>query len=337
MKGKIITFEGGDCAGKGTQIKLLVKWLEDHNYNVQTGLYEPGSTNKSDIIRTILKNRPDTDRLPEGLRDNFSLQDFWQEFKEEVVPPIAEYFIHNAINNMPRGTKQETLRVILDDKFRSVDPGSTPENLLKKKIYDAGGHIPGELEIALKELNESHAQSSSQTIGELFFGKFFAKEKVSPIAQAYLFLAARNILFHNIIIPTKDTYDVTIIDRSKDSTTVYQGYAQDGGLDLSTLRALNLMATENTPIEATIVLDLTERESMRRKGKRETGKAPDFFDSKDEAFHRRVRSGYLAEAKYYANLPENHPEYKRIIVVDGNPTPEAVFQNILSSLEKKIK
>lgn len=338
MKGKILTFEGGDCAGKGTQIKLLVKWLQDHNYNVSSGLYEPGSTNKADIIRTVLKDRPDTDRLPEGLRDNFSLQDFWEEFKEEEVPPIAEYFIRQARENIPPGTKRDTLWALLNNSFRSVDPGNSLENSLKKRLYDQGAHFPGELESALQEIAEAnkYVHSSDQTIAQQFFGTFFKKERLSPIAQAYLFLAARNILFHNIIIPEKSKYDITIIDRSRDSTTVYQGHAQNPNL-VDVLRGYNLMATEGTQIDRTIVLDLDEKETIRRKKLRETGKDVDYFDNKDLDFHRRVRQGYLAEAEYYANLPESHPEYKRIVVVDGKGTPEEVFERILPSIESVLK
>ncbi|MDO5329254.1 MAG: dTMP kinase [Coriobacteriia bacterium] len=52
-KGKFITFEGGDGAGKSTHIKRLTSYLEDRGYEV-VFIREPGGTAIGEKIRDIL-------------------------------------------------------------------------------------------------------------------------------------------------------------------------------------------------------------------------------------------------------------------------------------------
>ena len=53
MKGKFITFEGGEGTGKSTQIKLLEKYLQQKDKNVIT-TKEPGGTDVGAEIRKLL-------------------------------------------------------------------------------------------------------------------------------------------------------------------------------------------------------------------------------------------------------------------------------------------
>ena len=55
MRGKFITFEGGEGVGKTTQIKLLAKALEDAGKKILI-LREPGGTRLSELIRPLLKD-----------------------------------------------------------------------------------------------------------------------------------------------------------------------------------------------------------------------------------------------------------------------------------------
>lgn len=53
MKGKFITFEGGEGTGKSTQIKLLAEYLEGKGENIITSK-EPGGTEVGQEIRKLL-------------------------------------------------------------------------------------------------------------------------------------------------------------------------------------------------------------------------------------------------------------------------------------------
>lgn len=52
-RGKLITFEGPDGAGKTTQIELTERFLEEHGYPV-VRIREPGGTRLSEAIRQLL-------------------------------------------------------------------------------------------------------------------------------------------------------------------------------------------------------------------------------------------------------------------------------------------
>lgn len=62
MQGYFITFEGGEGAGKSTQIPLVKKYFEERGFDVLT-LREPGGTPCAEEIRRILKTRRDDDDL----------------------------------------------------------------------------------------------------------------------------------------------------------------------------------------------------------------------------------------------------------------------------------
>lgn len=55
MKGKLITFEGIECSGKGTQIKLVEAWLRQMTVHYFSD-HEPGGTLYGEALRAILKN-----------------------------------------------------------------------------------------------------------------------------------------------------------------------------------------------------------------------------------------------------------------------------------------
>lgn len=54
MTGKLITFEGIDCCGKGTQAKLLFEYLTQAGKDVRL-MREPGGTPYGEAIRALLK------------------------------------------------------------------------------------------------------------------------------------------------------------------------------------------------------------------------------------------------------------------------------------------
>lgn len=86
-KGRLISFEGLDGAGKTTQMDLLGKWLERHHIPyLQTR--EPGGTPLGNELRQLLLNRPDLAIAP--LAEAFLFQaDRAQHFACVVLPQLA--------------------------------------------------------------------------------------------------------------------------------------------------------------------------------------------------------------------------------------------------------
>jgi dTMP kinase len=87
-KGRLISFEGLDGAGKTTQMALLEEWLTVRQVSyVRTR--EPGGTQLGVEIRHLLLNRPELAMTP--LAEAFLFQaDRAQHFARVVIPSLAD-------------------------------------------------------------------------------------------------------------------------------------------------------------------------------------------------------------------------------------------------------
>src|SRR6185436_9204688 len=75
-----------------------------------------------------------------------------------------------------------------------------------------------------------------------------------PLAQAFLFLAARRQHVTEKIRPWLASGRIVLCDRYTDATLAYQGHA--GGIDLTTIRELNMLATGGVFPDLTLLFDL---------------------------------------------------------------------------------
>lgn len=131
---------------------------------------------------------------------------------------------------------------------------------------------------------------------------------LSPEAQALLFSAARAELVRSVIRPALAEGAHVVAGRFFDSTLAYQGYGH--GVDLEALRAVTRVAVGDTVPDLTLLLDLPTESGLARK--RAGAERWDRFEADDEAFHRRVREGYLAlaraEPQRFVMLAGDRPE-----------------------------
>lgn len=88
MKGKFITFEGCEGAGKSTQLKLLAEYLKEQGVNfVMTR--EPGGSEISEQIREIILNGKNANMCDECEALLYAAARI-QHLKEKVAPCLAE-------------------------------------------------------------------------------------------------------------------------------------------------------------------------------------------------------------------------------------------------------
>ena len=140
---------------------------------------------------------------------------------------------------------------------------------------------------------------------------------LDALSETLLFMAARAELVASVIAPALERGAVVLCDRFADSTRAYQGFGR--GLDLDAIDQLTAVATGGLRPDLTVLLDLPPAEGLSRA----SGTA-DRFGREDEAFHERVRDGYLT-------LAAREPE--RWLVVDATQTPEAVLDAIWQRVE----
>jgi dTMP kinase len=134
------------------------------------------------------------------------------------------------------------------------------------------------------------ADPGGTEIGQVLRGLLLDHHRhISLPCEALLFMASRAQLTAEIIQPALEARQAVVCDRFLLANVAYQGYG--GGLDPAKLHEIGLIATGGLEPDLTFVLDLPPAAARgRRKGE------PDRMESRDEAFHARVRDGFLAEA-----------------------------------------
>jgi dTMP kinase len=143
----------------------------------------------------------------------------------------------------------------------------------------------------------------------------------TPLTQTFLFMAARQEHVTRVIAPALARGAVVISDRYADATVAYQGYGQ--GMDVQTIRELNMLATGGVLPDLTLVLDLDPAAGMRRI----RGRALDAFEKMDTAFHRRVREGYLEIARADKN---------RVVVLDADRDADALHTDVVRAVDELL-
>ena len=143
----------------------------------------------------------------------------------------------------------------------------------------------------------------------------------TPLTQTFLFMAARQQHVSQLIRPALGRGAVVICDRYADATVAYQGFGQ--GMDVQTVRDLNLLATGGVLPDLTIVLDLDPTVGMARIGSR----AHDAFERMDLDFHKRVREGYLEIAR---------AEKNRVVVLKADQEKDALAADVARVVDELL-
>ncbi|MDH5532887.1 MAG: dTMP kinase [Candidatus Pacebacteria bacterium] len=142
--------------------------------------------------------------------------------------------------------------------------------------------------------------------------------------EVLLFQAARAQIYREIVLPSLKAGKVVLMDRSRDSSVVYQGIVRGFGEKM--IEDLNDISTNKTTPDLTLLLDLPVEIGLQRRV--ESGKM-DRLDMEAVDFHHQVRKGYLKIAK------EN--KKKRWHIIDASQSLEKVEEDIWDIVSKKIK
>jgi dTMP kinase len=146
------------------------------------------------------------------------------------------------------------------------------------------------------------------------------RHAMTPMCEAFLFMASRSQLVAEVIQPALARGQAVVCDRFLLANVVYQGHA--GGLDPATLWEIGQLATGGLEPDLTLILDLpVEAALARRQG---TG---DRFESRDFAYHARVRAGFLSEAS-------RRPEC--LLLIDATGSIEQVHERIVTEVKRVL-
>jgi dTMP kinase len=163
-------------------------------------------------------------------------------------------------------------------------------------------------------------------VGDQIRDVLMKMENVSivPRTEILLFLAARAQHVEELIRPALAEGKVVLCDRYGDSTLAYQGYGH--ATDLETLRLLLDFATGGLRPDLTLLLDVPVSEGMARK--RENDSEWNRLDAYTEAFHERVRQGYLSLAA---------AEPDRWQIIDASQTKQTVQDEMRAAVLSRLQ
>ncbi len=351
-KSIIISLEGGEGAGKTILERTLRERFNSMGLKMMPSLKEPGSTPRAELIRMVLKNTVDTSYpLPAQVREGFNLDLFTSQAARDPLTDYAMGQLGVAMNQLsPLSPKHGLLEYVYHGGFDGMPLDCFDRESFRTKLYHAGeSRFLNPLVRLVEELNLESSSGAEKTNKVL---EGFTATVLTGEQQARLFFVARNLLWHNVIGPSMhkgyfsnrgDTFvdgdlgafDLLVLDRSGESTVVYQGHAQDPS-KISYFRSENIRAMEGIVPDLTLYLDVSPEIGILRTRKNRGIVGQDFFDTKPTEFHYNVRAGYKSEVDFYKGLPFTDPQHNRIVEIDAHESLDSVAESAWKVISERL-
>ena len=177
--------------------------------------------------------------------------------------------------------------------------------------------------LVVKALREPGGTALGESIRALLLDQ--TKIYIDPLAEAFLFQAARAQLIREVIRPALERGEWIVCDRFTLSTLVYQGYA--GGIKKKTIKMLSDAAANGLKPDAYLVLFVPAEISAERRALRQAGRAVR-MESKGDEYLDRVFKGFQKEAEQ---------DKSGFALIDGRGTEQDVSKRIWSKIEALLK
>jgi dTMP kinase len=146
---------------------------------------------------------------------------------------------------------------------------------------------------------------------------------ISFTTEVLLFQAARAQIYREVVAPSLQAGKVVLMDRTRDSSVVYQGVVRGFGKEL--IEQLNNISTQNTYPDLTFLLDVPVEIGLDRRAR--SGEV-NRLDMEAKTFHEEVRQAYL-------DLVKNDKD-GRWVVINAKQSLEQVEEDIWKVVEKKL-
>ena len=143
----------------------------------------------------------------------------------------------------------------------------------------------------------------SEAIRNVLLNPKISSHQMEPLAEVYLFAAARAQSLREVVKPALERGAVVIADRSIYSSLAYQAFGRELGVDR--IWEINLPAIGRTLPDLVILPDIFVETGFARISNQEK----DRMEQEKLEFHQKVREGYL----FLAQQDEN-----RFLVIDGS-------------------
>ena len=221
-------------------------------------------------------------------------------------------------NDHPTLDLSPELAQALTGKFLVFDgPDGSGKSTQLKLFLDATKRAG----IAVTEVREPGGTEIGEKIRDALL-EHLDREEMSLRCEMLLYMASRAQLCEQVIDPALKEGRLIVADRFVASTFAYQGAA--GGIPYEEIESAAKIAMYGVEPDATLIFQVDQNTAASR-----LNPLLDRMEAKGAIFHARVRQGY-------SSLVESDPQARRYLGVDATGTPEDVFANILSVLERRF-
>jgi dTMP kinase len=173
-----------------------------------------------------------------------------------------------------------------------------------------------EARVPIQEVREPGGTAVGERIRAVLLDP--AHGDMALVCEMLLYMASRAQLCEQVIRPALARRELVLADRFVPSTIAYQGHA--GGIPLDDIGAVARIATGGLEPDLVVLFDVDERTAAGR-----LNPLLDRMEAKGAAFHRKVREGYLAQARA---APERH------LLIDASRPAEQVWLSLLDALRR---
>ena len=172
--------------------------------------------------------------------------------------------------------------------------------------------------VAVCEVREPGGTAVGEQIRQVLLNP--AHSEMSLSCEVMMYMASRAQLVEQLIAPALERGELVLADRFVSSTLAYQGTA--GGMSHEAIISVARVAVGSCWPDLTVIFDVGEEVSTTR-----LNPILDRVERKGPEFHRRVREGFLAQAR-------SEPE--KYLVIDAAGAADAVFEKVLVELAKRL-
>lgn len=145
---------------------------------------------------------------------------------------------------------------------------------------------------------------------------------IAYTTEVLLFQAARAQIYREIVLPSLSAGKVVLMDRTRDSSVVYQGIVRGFGVDM--IEKLNDISTQNTYPSLTLLLDVPVDIGLSR---RSLSVKMDRLDMEARDFHEKIRKAYLKVARLNDN--------DRWVIIDATGNIDEVSDRITKVIKNR--
>jgi dTMP kinase len=169
--------------------------------------------------------------------------------------------------------------------------------------------------VVVREVREPGGTSIGEQIRTILLDPTNAEMTLG--CEMLLYMASRSQLVEREIKPALARGELVVADRFVSATLAYQGTA--GGLEVEWIQAVAEVAVAGSWPDLTIILDVDDSVAAGR-----LNPLLDRMELKGREFHRKVREGFLQQAKRW-------PE--RYAVIDASDDADSVEKNVQNTID----